>query len=264
MATPSHSAKMTTISSACLLFRGAVDISPQLQARGLSHSVLLRNDGVAVAFGSDNISHRVPALPSGLQYVSVAAGRYHSVLLSSDGEAIAFGRNVTDSRCDVPKRLNSDVRYIACSAGWRHTVLIRNDGAAVAVGSDAVAKLSCHFDESGCCRCLPRPPQGVKYRASGQGMRDIEDPIEDVRVGMYVLGEDRSGHAALWACSGGGAWQRVPDPSSLEVKHLRQPLRDRLEAFAWDSQSNEADKPAEDGGGETANIHSERQCFILE
>ena len=60
-------------------------------AAGWYHTVLLRSDGAAVAFGA-NLSGQtdVPDLAEGMQYVGVAAGAFYTVLLRSDRVAVAF------------------------------------------------------------------------------------------------------------------------------------------------------------------------------
>ena len=66
---------------------------------GQDHSVLLRDDGQAVAFGENRRQQcNIPALPAGLRYVACAAGGIHSLLLRDDGQAVAFGLNVTQQR----------------------------------------------------------------------------------------------------------------------------------------------------------------------
>ena len=77
--------------SLCLKSRQTV----LMVATGVSHAVLLRTDGQAVAFGIDPY-HRgyldIPPLPEGLRYTQVAVGIRHTVLVRSDGQAIACGR----------------------------------------------------------------------------------------------------------------------------------------------------------------------------
>ena len=86
---------------------------------GGRHTVLLRSDGVAVAFGLDDIGQcRIPALEAGVSYTQVAAGRGYTVLLRSDGAAVAFGLN-EKGQCMIPilggGGADSDVRYIPCA-----------------------------------------------------------------------------------------------------------------------------------------------------
>ena len=68
-----------------------------------SHTVLLRNDGCAVAFGnnSDHEQCSIPPLDDGMMYTQVSASHRHTVLLKNDGSAIAFGDN-RGGQCDLP------------------------------------------------------------------------------------------------------------------------------------------------------------------
>ncbi|CAK0816528.1 unnamed protein product, partial [Prorocentrum cordatum] len=102
-------------------------------AAGGAHTVLLRSDGTAVAFGSNDRGQcAVPALDGGLSYTQVAAGGAHTVLIRSDGTAVAFGWNLY-GRCAVPA-LDGGLSYTQVAAGGEHTVLLRSDGTAVAFG----------------------------------------------------------------------------------------------------------------------------------
>ena len=102
---------------------------------GFSHTVLLRSDGHAVAFGRNNETQcNVPPLNEGLSYIQVSAGYGHSVLLRSDGCAVAFGSN-SCGECSIPP-LDEGVSYTQVSAGHNHTVLLRSDGNAVACGKN--------------------------------------------------------------------------------------------------------------------------------
>ena len=55
-------------------------------AAGWEHSLLVRDDGHALAFGS-NVERQceIPALPPGVRYVGCAAGDEHSLLLRDAG-----------------------------------------------------------------------------------------------------------------------------------------------------------------------------------
>ena len=68
------------------------------------HSLLVRDDGEAVAFGAnDHGQCDVPLRPEGTRYVDAAAGGFHSLLVRDDGEAVACGGN-DHGQCDVPLR----------------------------------------------------------------------------------------------------------------------------------------------------------------
>ena len=59
---------------------------------GYEHTVLLRSDGSAVAFGAnDDGQCDLPPLEDGVRYLQVSAGDFHTVLLRTDGKAVACG-----------------------------------------------------------------------------------------------------------------------------------------------------------------------------
>eukprot|EP00929_Paragymnodinium_shiwhaense_P056673 TRINITY_DN28364_c0_g5_i1.p1 TRINITY_DN28364_c0_g5~~TRINITY_DN28364_c0_g5_i1.p1 ORF type:complete len:1149 (-),score=203.64 TRINITY_DN28364_c0_g5_i1:86-3532(-) len=125
-------------------------------AAGAGHTVLLRSDGQAVAFGRNREGRcSVPRSPPGIRYVAVATGYWHTVLVQSDGLAVAFGSN-SDGQCNVPV-LPSGVQYVAAAAGECHTVLLRSDGCAVAFGDDSYGRCQVpplpedDFFRSACC-----------------------------------------------------------------------------------------------------------------
>ena len=122
-----------------------------MAAAGGPHSVLLRDDGQAVAFGRNfDQQCNIPALPAGVSYVACAAGSEHSVLIRGDGQAVAFGAT-RNQRCNIPA-LPAGVRYVACAAGYCHSVLLRNDGQAVAFGWNAYQQCN-----------IPALPVGSRY-----------------------------------------------------------------------------------------------------
>ena len=106
-----------------------------MAACGVGHTVLLRKDGTALAFG-DNRSGQcdIPTVADTVTFVAVAAGDRHTVLLCSDGNAIACGLN-TRGQCELPG-LDEGVRYMQVAAGAMHTVLLRSDGSVVACGDN--------------------------------------------------------------------------------------------------------------------------------
>ena len=58
------------------------------------HSILLKSDGTAAAFGSNSYDQcNIPGPPEWISYTQVAAGCEYTVLLKSDGTAVAFGEN---------------------------------------------------------------------------------------------------------------------------------------------------------------------------
>src|SRR5258706_524153 len=72
--------------------------------------------GSVVAWGDNSYGQcDVPALPSGLTFVDVAAGVGHSVALRSDGSVVAWGANYS-GECNVPS-LPSGLTYVDVAAG---------------------------------------------------------------------------------------------------------------------------------------------------
>ena len=83
----------------------------QVSAGCFQHSVLLRSDGTAVAFGTNRYGQcDIPPLEEGVKYVQVSAGEHHTVLLRSDGTAVACGENER-LQCIIPE-LEEGVRYV--------------------------------------------------------------------------------------------------------------------------------------------------------
>jgi len=69
---------------------------------GGRHTVLLRSDGRAVAFGMNGYGQcDLPPLEEGMSYTQVSAGESHSVLLRSDGSVVACGCN-DFRKCRIP------------------------------------------------------------------------------------------------------------------------------------------------------------------
>jgi len=107
-------------------------------AAGGAHSVLLVDDGTAVACGW-NVDGQcdLPGLAGGLTYTQVAAAGSHSVLLRSDGTAVACGSNGF-RQCSLPA-LSGGLVYTQVAAGSGHTALLKSDGTAVACGWHRIA-----------------------------------------------------------------------------------------------------------------------------
>eukprot|EP00438_Fugacium_kawagutii_P034000 Skav211215 [mRNA] locus=scaffold934:105530:106348:- [translate_table: standard] len=98
------------------------------------HTILLRSDGSAVAFGCNRGGQcDIPPLDEGVTYTHVPACYWHTVLLRSDGLAVACGLNRW-GQCDIPP-LGDGITYTQVSAGHHHTVFLRSDGSAVACGN---------------------------------------------------------------------------------------------------------------------------------
>ncbi len=137
---------------------------------GGGHTVLLRNDGHAVAFGWNEYHNRrcnVPPLDQGITYTQVSAGRQHTLLLRSDGQAVAFGCQAF-GRCSIPP-LDKGISYTQVSAGGCHTVLLRSDGEAVACGSGDGIVVAAASHAMGECS-IPPLTEGLLYTQVSAGM----------------------------------------------------------------------------------------------
>ena len=109
--------------------------SSHMESGGKCHTVLLRSDGHAVAFGGNGKKQcNIPTCRAGLTYKQVSTGHGHTVLLRSDGHAVAFGHN-GKGQCNIPD-LDAGFSYTQVSAGGLHTVLLRSDGHAAACGAN--------------------------------------------------------------------------------------------------------------------------------
>ena len=72
-------------------------------AAGGGHTVLLRSDGNAIAFGKNDAEQcQIPLLDEGRYYKQVSSYGNHTVLLRSDGKVVACGCN-TCGECNIPE-----------------------------------------------------------------------------------------------------------------------------------------------------------------
>jgi hypothetical protein len=101
-------------------------------AKGIAHTVALKQDGAVVAWGY-NSSDRATVPAAALTGVTaVAAGFDHSVALKEDGSVLGWGAN-DSGQTTVPAAAQSGVTAIA--AGVAFTVALKEDGSVVAWGN---------------------------------------------------------------------------------------------------------------------------------
>ena len=124
---------------------------------GDNYTVLLQNDGTAVAFGlNDKGQCDIPPLDAARPYTQVSAGYVHTVLLRNDGSAVACGQN-DQGQCSIPA-CDPEISYVQVSAGGFHTVLLKSDGSALACGGN----------DAGQCN-IPPLDEGVSYTQVSAG-----------------------------------------------------------------------------------------------
>ena len=125
------------------------DAAQAAMSLGLSHSLLLLDDGTVLGGGRDDygqIGQRdnvgtINANGFGVvgTATAVAAGGWHSLLLQADGTVLALGRNtfgelgVTDAQSTelarpVPTVVPGLSDVVAISAGYTHSLAVRRDG----------------------------------------------------------------------------------------------------------------------------------------
>ncbi len=96
----------------------------------------LRADGSVL---SASLVHDSPELiPTGNDFVAVAAGRTHSLALREDGTLVAWASDNSEwGELDVP----TDADFVAIAAGERFNLALRADGSIAAWGMDTVGQL---------------------------------------------------------------------------------------------------------------------------
>jgi hypothetical protein len=85
--------------------------------------------GSLVAWGNDE--NGLGDIPTGNNFVDVAAGVYHSLALKSDGSIVAWGKH-SEGQCNVP----AGIRCKGISAGFYHSLALKSDGSLVAWGNN--------------------------------------------------------------------------------------------------------------------------------
>ena len=157
------------------------------------HIVLVKTDGTAVAYGSNQLGQcTLPAVSEGVFYVRVAAGEEHTVLLKSDGTVVVCG-----GRGDMSSpSLDAGVVYTHVAAGSWHTVLLKSDGAATSFGSNMYGQCN-----------IPDVPDGVSYVEVACGANHTVLLKSDGTAA--ACGENRSGQCDISALSDGVTYTSV-------------------------------------------------------
>ena len=135
---------------------------------GAYHSVALKSDGSAVAWGrNDDGQCDVPPLSKDglVWYTSAAAGMFHTLLLKSNGDAVAFGdsESAAENAVAVPN-LPAGVFFTQVACGAEHSIFLRSDGLLEATGSN---------DEWGQCEVPSGFWDSVVVAAGGGGWHTV-------------------------------------------------------------------------------------------
>jgi Regulator of Chromosome Condensation (RCC1) repeat protein len=91
-------------------------------AAGGEHSIALKGDGSLTGWGSD--SHGQRTVPGGTSYTAIVAGENHSLALKDDGALVGWGDNGS-GQTSIPPDPNI---IIAIAAGGDHSLALRDDG----------------------------------------------------------------------------------------------------------------------------------------
>jgi hypothetical protein len=173
-------------SSATATTSGAYDV-----AAGQWHSLALKSDGTAVAWGCGNgTDFGQCSVPTGLTGLSaIAAGEADSLALKSDGTVVAWGcGNGSYGACTVPTGLTG---VSAIAAGAFHSLALKSDGTVVAWG--------CANVDFGQCT-VPAGLRGVTAVAAGT---------------YHSLALKSDGTAVAWGCGNGTDFGQCTVPTGL-------------------------------------------------
>ncbi len=182
------------------------------------HSLALGSDGKVYAWGNNGsgqlgdgvgVNSSVPvavaagAVPAGVTFTAVSAGRTHSLALGSDGRLYAWGSggdgrlgHGSTSSSSAPVAVAAGavpagVTFTAVSAGMQHSAALGSDGQVYAWGYDAQGQLG---DGSTTSSSVPvavasgAVPAGVTFTAVSAGGNQVSAVGSD--GGVYAWGEN--------------------------------------------------------------------------
>jgi uncharacterized repeat protein (TIGR01451 family) len=208
-------------------------------AAGGAHSLALKGDGTAVAWGcGDGTDAGQCSVPSGLSGVTaIAAGGRHSLALKGDGTVLAWGcgGGIDFGQCSVPIGLSG---VAAISAGVSHSLALKGDGTVVAWGCGGGPFPSGH--DFGQCS-VPSGLSGVTAIAAGEfdslalksdgtvvawgcsgldaGQCSVPSGLSGVTAiaagAVHSLALKGDGTVVAWGCGGGIALGQCSVPSGL-------------------------------------------------
>ncbi|HTF88369.1 MAG TPA: hypothetical protein VK843_08165 [Planctomycetota bacterium] len=167
------------------------------------HSIALRSDGTAVAWGQNNFGQcNLPALPAGMTYVDASVGQFSTLVLRSDGVLLGCGAP-QGGILNVPT-LPAGVTYTSIDAGFYHAVAMCSDGSVQMWGDNL----------SGQCTA-PALPNGMAYT--------------EVVAGSYTTLARRSDGALIGFGEVSGVRMPLAGSSFAEIENVGNVFVARLE-----------------------------------
>jgi len=149
-----------------------------------------RAQGGIVCWGDNSYGQcDVPALPSGVSYIKVAAGNYHSVARRSDGSVVAWG-SCGFGQCLVPA-LPGGLSYVGVAAAGDYCLARRSDGSVVAWGDNSFGQCN-----------VPALPSGLSY-------------VEVAAGGDHAVARRSDGSVVAWGDNSQGQCDVPVLPSGL-------------------------------------------------
>jgi hypothetical protein len=140
--------------------------------------VARRSDGSVVAWGDNSYGQcNVPALPSGLAYVEIAAGRRHSLARRSDGSVVAWGETGL-GQCNV-RPLTPDWKFVEVAAG-------ENRSMARIARTDPVVYCTAKTTSNGCVPAIGF--SGAASASAGSGFAVRCTNVINKKNGLLVYG----------------------------------------------------------------------------
>lgn len=174
-------------------------------------AIALRSDGLVVIWGLP--AFLPPALPPGLTYLQVATGSTHRVALRSDGTVVAWGDN-THGQTNVPA-LAPGLDFVQVVAGGNHTLTRLSDGTLRAWGGNLQGQLN-----------IPALPAGLTYTGVFAGGSNSAAKRSD--GSLVVWGDNLSGQLVVPALPPGLTYAHVAVGGGFLVG-----LRSDGTAVAW-------------------------------
>jgi hypothetical protein len=131
-------------------------------AAGAYHTLVLRADGIVVAYGN-NADGECDVPPDLTEVADIAAGGYHSVALKTDQTVRVWGADFYGQVSGVPALTNA----IAIAAGTWHSLALRANGTVVAWGDDAFGQLDVPVGLSNVVAIAAGGTHSMALRANG-------------------------------------------------------------------------------------------------